>query len=61
MVVVLELKMVEVYTNEFIRPSKLPIATPKQAGKGLILPEDFLLADATMVFHLQQCRHIICV
>ena len=25
---------------------------PGQAGKGLILPEDFWLADASMVFHL---------
>ena len=33
---------------------------PGQAGKGLILSEDFLLADASMVFHLQQCRHTVC-
>ena len=33
---------------------------PGQAGKGLILPEDLLLADASMVFHLQQCRHTVC-
>ena len=33
----------------------------RQAGKGLILLEDFLLADASMVFHLQQCRHTVCV
>ena len=25
---------------------------PRQAGKGLILPRNFLLADASMVFHL---------
>ena len=60
MVVVLELKVVEVYANGFIRPSKSPAGAPRQAGKGLILPEDFLLADASMVFHLQQCRHIVC-
>ena len=47
--------------NEFIRPSKSPVDAPRQAGKGLILPEDFLLADASMVFHLQQCRHTICI
>ena len=52
-VVVLELKVVEVYANGFIRPSKSPAGTPRQAGKDLILPEDFLLADAIMVFHLQ--------
>ena len=46
--------------NGFIRPSKSPAGAPKQAGKGLILPEDFLLADASMVFHLQQCRHTGC-
>ena len=31
-----------------------------QAGKGLILSEDLLLTDASMVFHLQQCRHTVC-
>ena len=30
---------------------------PGQARKGLILPEDLMLADTSMVFHLQQCRH----
>ena len=30
-----------------------------QAGKGLILSKDLLLADASMVFHLQQCRHMV--
>ena len=59
--VVLELKVVEVYANGFIRPSKSPAGAPRQAGKGLILPEDFLLADASMVFYLQQCRHTVCV
>ena len=59
MMVVLVLKMVEMYANGFIRPSKSPAAAPRQAGKGLILPEDFLLADASMVFHLQQCRHTV--
>ena len=34
--------------------------TPGQAGKGLIIPKDLLLADASMVFHLQQCRHTVC-
>ena len=34
---------------------------PKQVGKGLILPEDLLLADASMVFHIQQCRHTVCI
>ena len=38
-----------------------PTAAPRQATKGLILPEDFLLADASMAFHLQQCRHTVCV
>ena len=55
-VVVLELKVVEVYANGFIRPSKSSAGAPRQAWKGLILPEDLLLADASMVFHLQQCR-----
>ena len=45
-----------VEADGFIRPSKSLAATPRQAGKGSILPEDFLLADASMVFHLQQCR-----
>ena len=51
-VVVLELKMVEVYANGFIKPSKSPAAAQRNAGKGLILPEDFLLANASIVFHL---------
>ena len=46
--------------NAFIRPFESPASAPRQAGKGLILPEDFLLADASMVFHLQQCRHTGC-
>ena len=33
---------------------------PGQAGKDLILPEDLLLADTSMVFYLQQCRHRVC-
>ena len=45
----------------FIRPSKSPAGIPRQAEKGLILPEEFLLADASMIFYLQQCRHTICV
>ena len=40
-VMVLEQKVVEVYANGFIRPSKSPAGAPKQAGKSLILPEDF--------------------
>ena len=60
-VVVLELKMVEVYANGFIRPSKSPAAAPRQVGKGLILLEDFLLADASIVFHFQQCRYTVCI
>ena len=55
-----EQNVVEVYANGFIRPSKSPAGAPRQAGKGLILPEDFLLADASMGFHLQQCRHTVC-
>ena len=31
-----------------------------QTGKGLIIPEDLLLADASIVFHFQQCRHLVC-
>ena len=31
-----------------------------QAEKGLIILEDLLLADTSMVFHFQQCRHIVC-
>ena len=60
-VVVLELKVMEVYANGFIRLSKSPVGTPRQAGKGLILPKDFLLADVGMVFHLCQCKHTVCV
>ena len=60
-VVVLELNVVEMYTSGFIRPSKSLVGAPRQAGKGLILPEDFLLADASMIFHLQQCRHTVCI
>ena len=52
-VVVLELKVMEMYANGFIRPSMSPVGAPRQARKGLILPEDFLLADASMIFHLQ--------
>ena len=33
---------------------------PRQAGKGLILPKNLLLADASMVFYLQLCRHTVC-
>ena len=29
-------------------------------GKGLIFPEDLLLADASMVFQLQLCKHTVC-
>ena len=50
---VLELKVLEMYVNGFIRPSKSPTGAPRQSEKSLILPEDFLLADASMVFHLQ--------
>ena len=57
---VLEQKVVEVYVNGFIRPSKSPASASRQAGKGLILSEDFLLADAGIGFHLQQCRHTVC-
>ena len=31
-----------------------------QVGKGLIFPDNLLLADASMVFHLQHCRHTGC-
>ena len=51
--VVLELKVVEMYTNGFIKPSKSPAGTSRQAGKDLILLKDFLLADASMVFYFQ--------
>lgn len=34
--------------------------TPNQTGKGFILPKNFWLADANMVFHFQLCRYIIC-
>ena len=60
-VIVLEQKMVEIYTNGFIKPFKSPAGAPRQAGKGLIFPEDFLLADASMGFQLQQCRYTVCV
>ena len=61
MVVELELKAMEVYANGFIKLSKSPAGAPRQAGKGLILPKDFLLANASIVFHLQQCRHRVCI
>ena len=32
-------------------------SVPGQVGKGLIFPENLLLADASMVFHLWQCKH----
>ena len=35
-------------------------SVPGQARKGLILREDLLLADASKVFYLQQCRHTVC-
>ena len=60
-VVVLELKVVEVHASGFIKLSKSPAGALKLAGKGLILPENFLFADASMVFHFQQCRHMVCV
>ena len=34
--------------NGFSRPFKSPAAAPRQAGKSLIIPEEFLLADASM-------------
>ena len=52
---------IELVGANFTRPSKSPAGAPGQAGKSLILPEDFLLADASMVFHLQQYRHTVCV
>ena len=58
---VLELKMVEVYANGFIRLFKSPAGAPRQAGKGLILPENFLLADTSMGFYFQQCRYTVYV
>ena len=33
---------------------------PGQDGKGLILSEDLLLVDASIVFHLQLYRHTVC-
>ena len=38
----------------------ISLNNPRQAEKRLILPENFLLADASMVFQLQQCRHMVC-
>ena len=59
-VMVLEQKVVEIYANGFIRPSKSPAGAPRQAGKDVILPKDFLLVDASMGFHLQQCKYTVC-
>ena len=56
---VLGQKVVEVYASGFIRPSKSPAGAPRKAEKGLILLEDFLLTDASIGFHLQQCRHTV--
>ena len=36
--------------NGFIRPSKSPADTPRQAGKGLILPEDFCWLTLALFF-----------
>ena len=41
--------------------SKSLAGAPRQAGKGLILPKEFLLADASIVFHLQQCGYTVCI
>ena len=57
--VVLELKVVEVYTYGFIRQSKSYADALRQAQKGLILPQDLLLTDANMVLYLQQCRYTV--
>ena len=35
-------------TNGFTRPSKSPVGAPGQAEKGLIIPENLLLADASI-------------
>ena len=51
----------QINANRFIRPFKLPAGTPRQAEKSLILLENFLLADASMSFHLQQCRNTVYV
>ena len=61
MMVVLELKVVEVYANGFIGPSKSPADAPRQVGKCLILPKNFLLADTSMVIYLLQCRYTVCI
>ena len=44
---------IELVDANFIRSSKSPAGAPWQAGKGLILLEEFLLADTSIVFHLQ--------
>ena len=50
-----------IYSLGLVGLSKLPAGARRQVGKGLILPEDFVLADASIGFHLQQCRHTICI
>ena len=60
-VVVVELKVIEVYANEFIRQSMSPASALRQVEKDLIFPKDSLLADASMVFYLQRCKHTVCI
>ena len=35
-------------------------SAPRQVRKGLVLLEDLLLADVSMVLYLQQCRYMVC-
>ena len=37
-----------------------PVFRSRASWERFDFPEDFLLADASMVFHLQQCRHTVC-
>ena len=48
------------FNDQYGHDSHDKFNTPGQAGKGLIISEDLLLADASMVFHLQQCRDTVC-
>ena len=41
-----------IYGLRPVESSKSPASASRQAGKSLILPKDFLLADASMGFHL---------
>ena len=48
------------FDNQYGHNSHNKFNASGQAGKGLILPKDLLLADISMVFYLQQFRDTVC-